>query len=75
MFPDQIEERLRRDLAKFGYSYDEIVRDSLRRARRRSGFALDPTVLLERLLRHGLRSLERFLESLLMALAKRRRGY
>jgi hypothetical protein len=68
MFPDELEARLRRDLARYGDSYDALVRESLRRARRPRRFALDPALLLERVLRHGLRALERFLESLLMAL-------
>lgn len=74
MEPDELEARFRREARKYGYSYDKLVRQSRRRSRRQSGFPLDPTVLLERLLRHMLRSLERFLESLLLALERRRWG-
>jgi hypothetical protein len=75
MYDDPLEEQLAREAAKYGISYQAIVRQAFERAaqrrKRRQRFPLDPFVLLERLLRSGLRGLERLVAQFVRAVERR----
>jgi hypothetical protein len=77
MYDDPLEQKMERELAKYGLSYRAIVRQAFERAaqrrKRRQRLSLDPFVLLERLIRSGLRGLEHLVAQFVRAAERRLR--